>query len=82
MTNYLISQAINITVLVAFALVLVLRARGDFRRRLRTLQSPAPFEAPSAEKRKLELRSKIGVLQRELSALEEAVNSASALRAN
>ena len=38
MTNYLITQAINITVLIVFTLLLVLRSRTEFKRRTRALE--------------------------------------------
>jgi hypothetical protein len=75
-TTYLIVQAINITILIVLGVVLSARTRADVGRRLRALQEDAGPGADASEQRKLELRTRIETLQRELNELDRAQVSA------
>ncbi len=82
MTNYLITQAINITVLIVFTLLLVLRSRTEFKRHTRALEEVSLPKGQTQEERKVLLRTQIETLQHELNELDGATSasSASALR--
>jgi predicted nucleotidyltransferase len=74
MTAYLVTQAINISILVGFALILAAVTRAQIRRKLEAI-SAAPVDPVAREQLKEELRNKIAVLQRELEELDRAERS-------
>ena len=80
-TAYVISQLVNVALLLAFGSFLALRTRAELRRREARLVSPQPV-GTERERQRRELVLKIESLQQELKSLDQSEASTAAFRAS
>ncbi len=80
MISYLVTQAVNILILLGFALLLLRQTRADVNKKLNRLI--VNYTDNERERLKLQLQSQIRTLQHELEVLErgQSTPAASALR--